>query len=110
MTIGDKDTNEFRNSNWGVYAMRSDLTIKTCRFRNMVAAGSLYGTATHKGTAVVAESKSAATAGMITFTNSSIDSCVYGTYTEWTTTRVYSINAAHVAAVGSYPPIATAQA
>ncbi len=102
MTIGDKDTNEFRNSNWGVYAMRSDLTIKTCRFRNMVAAGSLYGTATHKGTAVVAESKSAATAGMITFTNSSIDSCVYGTYAEWTTARVYSINAAHVAAVGSY--------
>ena len=102
MTIGDKDTNEFRNSNWGIYSLRSDLTVKTCRFRNMVAAGSLYGTATHKGTAVVAESKTAATAGMITFTNSSIDSCVYGTYTEWTTARVYSINAAHVSAVGSY--------
>ncbi|HNG85164.1 MAG TPA: hypothetical protein PLX94_11355 [Bacteroidia bacterium] len=102
MTIGDKDTNEFRNSNWGIYSLRSDLTVKTCRFRNMVAAGSLYGTTTHKGTAVVAESKTAATAGMITFTNSSIDSCVYGTYTEWTTARVYSINAAHVSAVGSY--------
>ena len=38
MTIGDKDTNEFRNSNWGV-CYDPDLTVKTCRFRNMVATG-----------------------------------------------------------------------
>ncbi|HRH85080.1 MAG TPA: hypothetical protein PK210_12655, partial [Bacteroidia bacterium] len=48
MTIGDYQYNEFRNSNWGIYAVRSMLKVQKGRFYNMNKGGSLYGSAAHK--------------------------------------------------------------
>lgn len=99
LTIGDKDANEFRNSNWGIYAHRTYLTVQNCKFRNMHLGG--YGGATHNGSAIVAESSSAGTASQLIVyplddNSITIDSCVYGIYTEWATAKIGYISTRHI--------------
>ncbi|HRF15076.1 MAG: T9SS type A sorting domain-containing protein [Bacteroidia bacterium] len=102
MTIGDYQYNEFRNSNWGIYAVRSMLKVQKGRFYNMNKGGSLYGSAAHKGSAIVAESKTAAKAGKLQVADCLIDTCEHGIYTEWTTADINNVNALHVTGNGSY--------
>jgi hypothetical protein len=102
MTIGDYQYNEFRNCNWGIYAVRSMLKVQKGRFYNMNKGGSLYGSAAHKGSAIVAESKTAGKAGKIQVADCQIDTCEHGIYTEWTTADINNVNALHVTGNGSY--------
>ncbi len=102
MTIGDYQYNEFRNCNWGIYAVRSMLKVQKGRFYNMNKGGSIYGSAAHKGSAIVAESKTAGKAGKIQVADCLIDTCEHGIYTEWTTADINNVNALHVTGNGSY--------
>jgi hypothetical protein len=102
MTIGDYQYNEFRNCNWGIYAVRSMLKVQKGRFYNMNKGGSIYGSAAHKGSAIVAESKTAAKAGKLQVADCQIDTCEHGIYTEWTTADINNVNALHVTGNGSY--------
>ena len=102
MTIGDYQYNEFRNCNWGIYAVRSMLKVQKGRFYNMNKGGSIYGSAAHKGSAIVAESKTAAKAGKLQVADCLIDTCEHGIYTEWTTADINNVNALHVTGNGSY--------
>ncbi|HOZ91149.1 MAG TPA: T9SS type A sorting domain-containing protein [Bacteroidia bacterium] len=102
ITIGDYEYNEFRNCNWGIYAVRSMLKVQKGRFYNMNKGGSIYGSAAHKGSAIVAESKTAAKAGKIQVADCQIDTCEHGIYTEWTTADINNVNALHVTGNGSY--------
>ncbi len=102
MTIGDYQYNEFRNCNWGIYAVRSMLKVQKGRFYNMNKGGSIYGSAAHKGSAIVAESKTAGKAGKIQVADCLIDTCEHGIYTEWTTADINNVNTLHVTGNGSY--------
>jgi hypothetical protein len=102
MTIGDYQYNEFRNCNWGIYAVRSMLKVQKGRFYNLNKGGSLYGSAAHKGSAIVAESKTAGKAGKLQVADCLIDTCEHGIYTEWTTADINNVNALHVTGNGSY--------